>query len=440
MVSSFALGSACASDGDCESGFCTDQVCCAARCDGICQSCALPGNLGICRSAEVGTDPRSDCPDELSGSCARDGTCDGAGACRRYPVGTICKPASCVASTLTAAWRCGADGCMAVPGQSCDPFLCGLTGTCLTQCTADQDCVAPNTCNNGSCGQKPLGAKCATNDECNSAHCAQGICCGGTCTATCSSCALPGSEGQCTRVPAGQDPLEQCPREDPATCGLDGTCDGAGTCRVWVTGTLCQVAGCSANTQVSAATCDGKMTCGRPASVSCGDYSCDTNARCRTQCTTSADCVSPAVCNAGACGGLLAEYFSDITLTNLVLTHVEPVLDNNWGNLGPPGLPVNMFSARYTAILTPRFSETYTFHLLVDDGARMWVNGTPIIDDWNHHPAMEDTGTIALTANVPVPIRVEYVEKMGDAEIILSWSSPSEPRALIPTSRLSPRM
>ncbi|HEX3695315.1 MAG TPA: PA14 domain-containing protein [Polyangia bacterium] len=440
VVSLSAPGTSCASDAECGSGFCVDKVCCATRCDGICQSCALAGSLGICLPAEVGTDPRNDCPDEMPGSCARDGACDGAGQCRTYPVGTICKPASCVGSTLTAASRCGGEGCTSVMGQPCAPFMCGTMGTCLTKCATDKDCVSPNTCLSGRCGKKPLGDTCATDNECNSAHCAQGVCCGTACTANCSSCALAGSEGRCTPVPPGLDPLDQCMRDDPMTCGLDGTCDGAGQCRNYSQGTICKTAACAGTTLTPQGSCDGKKMCQMPLPISCGDYTCDTNARCRTTCATPADCASPAVCTAGVCGGILAKYFSDITLTNLVLTRVEATLDNDWGAGGPPGLPVDNFSARYTAMLTPRFSETYTFYVLVDDGTRVWVNDAPIIDDWNGHAALEDTGTVALQANVSVSIRIEYMEKMGDAQILFSWSSPSEPKAIVPTARMSPRM
>ena len=434
-----ANGVTCSQDSQCESGFCTDKVCCAARCDGICQSCTISGSLGVCLPADVGTDPHNDCPDETPASCGRDGTCDGAGQCRKYSVGTICKPATCVGSTLTAASRCTADGCGTVKGQVCDPFVCGPAATCLTTCTKDSDCIQPNTCLGGRCGKKPLGDKCTGDDECNSTHCAQGVCCGSTCTANCQSCALAGSEGRCTMVPPNQDPLNQCAKDDAATCGLDGTCDGAGACRAWVAGTICKVAACVNATQTLAATCDGKKTCSTAAPVSCVDYTCDTNARCRVRCASTAECVAPAICEAGACGGVIAQYYGDMTLTSLILTRTEPGINNNFGPGSPPGVPADMFSARYTATLTPRFSETYTFYILVDDGVRMWVNDAPIIDDWNPHAAIEDTGTITLQANVPATIRVEYFEKMGDAEVILSWSSPSEPKAVVPTGRLSPR-
>ena len=436
-----ALGVACAQDGDCDSGFCVDGVCCVSRCDGICQTCNPTGSPGQCLPAEVGTDPRNDCPDELAGSCARDGECDGAGQCRRYPFGTICKPATCVGATLTAAARCGGNGCTVVDGQPCDPYQCGPAGVCLTSCTADGDCLAPSTCNAGLCGKKPIGDKCTADMDCNSGHCAQNICCGTACAALCTSCALTGSEGRCTMVPPDQDPLNQCPRQDPATCGLDGFCDGTGACRNYAAGTVCGAATCNGNMLTAAATCDGQKVCGGPMITSCGNYTCDMTAgRCRALCAADTDCVSPSICSKGVCGGVLARYYGDTTLTNLLLTRTEPQINFNWGEGAPaPGLPADMFSVRFTATVTPRFSETYTLYLLVDDGARLWVNDVQIINDWNTHAPQEDMGTIALPANQPATIRVEYFEQMGGAEIVMSWSSPSEPKAVVPVDRLTPQ-
>jgi hypothetical protein len=100
------LGETCSTASDCGSGHCVDGVCCSAECSGACQSCALPGNLGTCMLAEPGSDPRNDCADQGVASCGNDGTCDGSGACRKYPTGVVCKQPSCTGSTLTLASRC----------------------------------------------------------------------------------------------------------------------------------------------------------------------------------------------------------------------------------------------------------------------------------------------------------------------------------------------
>jgi hypothetical protein len=249
-----AIGTSCLVSGDCAGGHCFDGVCCQDDCSQACHSCALPDNVGTCLLAEVGTDPRDDCPDEGSASCGSDGTCDGSGACRKYPTGIVCKAPSCSGSTVTLAFRCGGGVCSPTSGQPCDPYICGTATSCANTCTRDADCTPPNKCENGSCGKRPQGGACSVGDECNSGICQQNVCCGTTCTGTCRSCAVPGSEGTCTNVPERQDPLNQCNDSGPASCGTDGACDGLGACHFYARGTSCRpVAGiCDV-----AETCDG---------------------------------------------------------------------------------------------------------------------------------------------------------------------------------------
>lgn len=63
-------GLSCNANSECLSGFCSDTVCCETACDGVCGSCALPGNAGTCVCYDVNTDPENECP---TTSC--DGTC-----------------------------------------------------------------------------------------------------------------------------------------------------------------------------------------------------------------------------------------------------------------------------------------------------------------------------------------------------------------------------
>src|SRR6185436_19102859 len=55
-----------------------------------------------------------------------------------------------------------------------------------------------------------LGRRCATGADCQSGSCADGVCCGSACTALCYACNLPGNEGSCLPIPAGQDPGAEC--------------------------------------------------------------------------------------------------------------------------------------------------------------------------------------------------------------------------------------
>ena len=74
--------------------------------------------------------------------------------------------------------------------------------------------------------------------------------------------------------------------------------------------------------------------------------------------------------------GLTGEYFNNTSLTApVVLTRTDATLNLRWGG-GSPGTGVNadQFSVRWTGQVQPRYTDTYTFYLMSDDGSRLWVN------------------------------------------------------------------
>ena len=103
-------------------------------------------------------------------------------------------------------------------------------------------------------------------------------------------------------VPVGADPRNECPDDGVAGCMRDGFCDGTGACAVYARGTICKPQGCTASTVTFAALCDGEGACGAATSNSCGQYLCGSDGKCRSTCTTAADCVSGAACVNGSCG------------------------------------------------------------------------------------------------------------------------------------------
>ena len=136
--------------------------------------------------------------------------------------------------------------------------------------------------------------------------------------------------------------------------------------------------------------------------------------------------------------GLLAEYFSDPNLTNFVFSGIDGGINFNWQTSAPSlNLPADFFSVRWTGLIEAQYSETYTFHATANDGIRLWVNDTLLIDQW----VTQDTthsGTISLEAGERYNIRVDYFDGTGPARVMLEWSSSSQPRVVIPAEQLFP--
>src|SRR5262249_30355198 len=160
--------------------------------------------------------------------------------------------------TLSSPRSCDGMGtCRAATTSSCAPYQCGTNNACKTTCTTSAaDCTAGNTCVAMSCGKIPIGGSCPSGlgTDCASRFFGNNVCCNTVCTCTCTSCPLTGSVGTCSPIAAGGAPLvaSQCPMAAQSTCGNDGTCDGAGGCRKYPSGTQCAGPACmSATTALS---------------------------------------------------------------------------------------------------------------------------------------------------------------------------------------------
>jgi hypothetical protein len=141
--------------------------------------------------------------------------------------------------------------------------------------------------------------------------------------------------------------------------------------------------------------------------------------------------------------GLRGQYFDGSQLEMgdtgvLEMTRDNEVIDFDWGT-GSPGGQVDddWFSVRWTGKVMPRFSETYTFRTVADEGIRLWVNGQLIIDRWSApNASVTNNGTITLQAYTQYEIKVEYFEQTGAAVARLSWMSSSQPLQIIPRANL----
>ena len=298
----------CAAAADCASGFCSDGVCCDQACTGTCQACARAATGvpdGVCAPVMLGMDLHDDCAAETS-ACGHDGECDGKGACGLAPRGRQCRPAACSDShTFQAAGLCDGSG-VCVPGSqtSCQAQLCDDVSGCAKPCTDDAACPNGSTCISGTCQPRRVnGQACAANSDCTSGFCSpEQICCDTACTGLCTACAMAATgqpDGTCAPVRAGIDPREDCPKDNPATCGRNGSCDGAGACDLYGGGTICEAARCDAGGQFFAARTCAAGTCVPTTQEACGLAVCDADTGCRRSCTGDGDCIAHSFCATG---------------------------------------------------------------------------------------------------------------------------------------------
>jgi hypothetical protein len=320
-----ANGSACTAGGQCQSGQCVDAFCCNLPCNGRCQACDVAGSEGRCTPIKAGDDPDNECALEAVATCGRDGTCDGQGACRKYPVGMQCMPGSCTGSMETGASLCTAAGtCQAGTTKMCTGGHTCMNGSCASMCNADGECQTGFFCDNKTCQVKrPAGATCSATNQCASGFCVDGVCCNTACDQTCYACDLPGSMGACNPIPDGQErgAVPECPKQDMTTCGRMGGCNGRGACRLYATGATCGPQACTGGVQSDARKCNGTGTCDPPATHDCGTFACNGTA-CGTTCTTAAQCKAGHACVGNTC--------RLIKVTSLVVHDTDATRKGQW--------------------------------------------------------------------------------------------------------------
>jgi len=299
-------GQACTCAADCTSNFCVDGLCCNAACTESCKTCSASGSMGVCTFITPGSKPRDTtaCPTADATTCGFDGTCDGAGACRRYTAGTLCGKGMCDGEAVVGARSCDGMGrCRPGPTVICAPYTCDMTmGACFDACTQTSQCASGQQCVNASCGKKMKGATCKVGTDCASGFCADGVCCNVACAGGCVSCAQPGRLGTCWPIDQGvPDPRTVCKDQGQATCGTTGTCDGFGGCEKYAAETQCIPPSCTGTRRNTPGTCDGLGTC-RPQGVqNCSPYNCADGA-CNKVCLSDKDCDSGHACVKGLCG------------------------------------------------------------------------------------------------------------------------------------------
>jgi beta-xylosidase len=145
----------------------------------------------------------------------------------------------------------------------------------------------------------------------------------------------------------------------------------------------------------------------------------------------------------GAPHGLEAHYYKGIdgNFNNNIyrLSRLVSNIDFDWGEGRPdPRMGSDMFSIVWKGHVKPPVTQRYTFHTLTDDGVRLWVNGQELVNQWVDQGSTEHTGAIDLSSGTVYPIEMRYYDRGLGAVAKLSWSGPSLPKEVIPSTAFLP--
>lgn len=113
------------------------------------------------------------------------------------------------------------------------------------------------------------------------------------------------------------------------------------------------------------------------------------------------------------------EYYRTIDLSGPALVRNDTKVQFNWGGSAPDtSLPADSFSARWTRTLSFG-AGLYRFHADADDGVRVWVDSTRLINKWEDGVHSQQADYVLLAGEHS--IKVEYFEHTGAASIHVWW-------------------
>ncbi|HSN75715.1 MAG TPA: PKD domain-containing protein, partial [Anaerolineae bacterium] len=120
--------------------------------------------------------------------------------------------------------------------------------------------------------------------------------------------------------------------------------------------------------------------------------------------------------------GWKGEYFANPNLqAPPAVVQDDPTINFNWGSGAPaPGVPADNFSVRWSR-QAPFDEGNYRFQVTVQGGVRLWLDGRPLIDDWQSGPLRRLEADSGLLSRGDHSLVVEYFKQTGPGQIAVSW-------------------
>jgi beta-glucosidase len=126
--------------------------------------------------------------------------------------------------------------------------------------------------------------------------------------------------------------------------------------------------------------------------------------------------------------GLKAEYFSNTKLEGEpALRRVDRAVSFAWGYRGVSPQMKQNYSVRWTGVLVPPVTDDYLVGFSGQDGYRLWIDDTLVVEDWTQHrPASTETRPMHLEKDHAYKVKIEYFQTIRGAEARLVWGRPGE--------------
>ena len=127
--------------------------------------------------------------------------------------------------------------------------------------------------------------------------------------------------------------------------------------------------------------------------------------------------------------GFRGSYWNNTSQTGTTYQKQDSTIDFDWGVGSPfPGsIGTDNVSFRWTGQVVARVAGYHRFRTTSDDGVRLSVDGTRVIDNWtNHAPTDDYSGSVYFNQGQRVNLQMDGFEGGGGATMRLYWLEPGE--------------
>lgn len=122
--------------------------------------------------------------------------------------------------------------------------------------------------------------------------------------------------------------------------------------------------------------------------------------------------------------GLKAAYYKTVNFTGTPTIQTDAQIDFKWTLYGPAAVNTNSFySVEWNGYLLPPATGNFKIGLQGNDGYRLYINNQLVVDQWSKQSFHTNTVAIALQKNKAVPIRIQFYEPVGNAQLQLIWNA-----------------
>jgi len=138
--------------------------------------------------------------------------------------------------------------------------------------------------------------------------------------------------------------------------------------------------------------------------------------------------------------GLLGSYFNRVDFTGETFMRIDETLNYKWELESPWNGRVekDLFSIIWTGRIVPPRTGTYTFYLQSDDGARLWIDGQLVLDQFVERERVTDEVKIDMLIGKSYDIKYAFCDAFRHAVSSLEWSCEKAgiPRQLVPSEHM----